>query len=279
MAPAQVAISPDGDELVVTEKAHQPDRRLPAQRVSDTPPARPRSPPRARRPFGFDFTPSGRLAVSEAGPSAASTYAVGRAGLRTISASVAQHRGGGLLARGHRRTADSPTPATGAAPSRSAATGSAGNSSLSLFGRRRPDGHPAAGGVSDIALSAGSDFLYARLGDGTVGAVRRQQRRLAELPVAPASRPALPASRALSRRHASGGARLRTRPSAAVRRRGPRSPRSRGPGPPRGAELLGRLGEQQPALDRGEQARAPGRPARHRERTPASRIRARPAAS
>ena len=28
----------------------------------------------------------------------------------------------------------------------------------------------AAAGVSDIALSAGSHFLYARLGDGTIGA-------------------------------------------------------------------------------------------------------------
>ena len=41
------------------------------------------------------------------------------------------------------------------------------------------------GGVSDIALSSGSGFLYARLGDGTVGAFRvNVDGSLSALPVA-----------------------------------------------------------------------------------------------
>ena len=86
---AQVSISPNGRQLVVTEKAHLADRRLLAQRVRLRDRRAPSVPSSGSVPFGFSFTPSGRLAVSEAGPSAASTYTLGSSGLRTVSGSVA----------------------------------------------------------------------------------------------------------------------------------------------------------------------------------------------
>ncbi len=166
VAPAQVAISPDGEELVVTEKGTSliDVYRLNGRGVATGLVSAPSS---GATPFGFDFTPSGRLAVSEAGPSAASSYAVNRAGLRTISASVANTEAAAcwLVVTANGRYAY-----TGNGGGSQSISGYrvAGNSSLSLLDA---DGQTAtaAGGVSDLALSARSDFLYARLGDGTVG--------------------------------------------------------------------------------------------------------------
>ena len=164
---AQVAISPDRRQLVVTEKATSliDVYTLDASGYATSHVAVPSS---GSTPFGFDFTPSGRLAVSEAGPSAASTYTVSPSGLGTVSASVANTEAAAcwLVV-----TADG----------RYAYTGNGGGS-LSISGYQvGPDASltlfddggktaSTAGGVSDIALSAGSGFLYARLGNGTVGA-------------------------------------------------------------------------------------------------------------
>jgi 6-phosphogluconolactonase (cycloisomerase 2 family) len=76
---AQVAFSPDGGLLAVTEKATQtidiyvvrPNGRAVGPNVQDSSGA---------TPFGFQFSPDGRLYVSEAPASAVSSYDSGRRG-------------------------------------------------------------------------------------------------------------------------------------------------------------------------------------------------------
>jgi len=88
---AQVQISPDGRTLVVTEKATSlldvyrlgGDGRAVAHETTASSGA---------VPFGFDFTPAGDVAVSEAGPSATTTYDVTRGGLVTLDASVGNNQ-------------------------------------------------------------------------------------------------------------------------------------------------------------------------------------------
>ena len=179
---AEVAISPDGRDVVVTEKATSLIDIYPLDRRGYAT-ARRSVPSIGATPFGFSFTPSGRLAVSEAGPSALSTYAVTGAGLRTVSGSV-----------GNTEAAACWVVVTD--NGRYVYTGNGGGSqsisgyhvdrygSLALFADGGKTATTAAG-VSDIALSAGSHFLYARLGDGTVGAFAvGHDGRLNALPVA-----------------------------------------------------------------------------------------------
>ena len=179
---AQVSISPNGRQLVVTEKAtslidvYSLNLFGYAARRTSVPSS-------GAVPFGFGFTPSGRLAVSEAGPSAASAYELGSSGLRTISASVANSQAAAcwLVV-----TADGRFAYTGNGGGSLTVSGYhvGRDSSLTAFADGGRTG-TAAGGVSDIALSAGSSFLYARLGDGTVGAYRvNTDGTLAALPVA-----------------------------------------------------------------------------------------------
>jgi 6-phosphogluconolactonase (cycloisomerase 2 family) len=89
---AQVAFSPDGRVLAVTEKATnlidtyvvRPNGRAVGPEVHA---------PSGAVPFGFGFGPDGRLYVSEAPGSAASSYDVGDDGaLAVISASIANHQ-------------------------------------------------------------------------------------------------------------------------------------------------------------------------------------------
>ena len=164
-APAQVSITPDGHELIVTEKATQ---LIDVYRLNNYGRATSRTSVHSEgaTPFGFDFTRSGDLAVSEAGPSAASTYDVRPFGLRTLSSSVGNNEAAAcwLVV-----TDDGRFAYTGnGGGSQSISSYRVGHhSSLSLL-----DGESgtAAGSVSEIALSSGSGFLYSRLGDGTVGA-------------------------------------------------------------------------------------------------------------
>lgn len=164
--PAQVSITPNGDQVVVTEKATNlidlyalNSRGVSTSRTSVL--------SAGTTPFGFAFTPRGQLAVSEAGASTASTYGLFDHGLRTISGAV-----------GNTEAAACWLVVT--ENGKFAYTGNGGGSqSISGYAVKRTgalsllteDGRTgtAAGGVSDIALTQGSGFLYARLGDGTVG--------------------------------------------------------------------------------------------------------------
>ena len=94
---AQIAFSPDGTTLVVTERgtnslsAYAVDERGYAERQATIPSA-------GQTPYGFDFTTSGALVVTEAfggevGRAAASSYAVGGPGeVKHVSGSVANTR-------------------------------------------------------------------------------------------------------------------------------------------------------------------------------------------
>ncbi len=182
-APAQVSITPDGTSVVVTERATS---LIDVYRLGRDGRATLRAavPSSGATPFGFDFTPNGRLAVSEAGPSAASTYAVQRDGLRTISASVGNTEAAAcwLVVTDNGRFAYT---GNGGGSQSISGYGVGHDGSLSLL---TPDGRTgvAAAGVSDLALSRGSAYLYARLGDGTVGAYEVQRDgTLTGLPVGP----------------------------------------------------------------------------------------------
>ncbi|EAP98350.1 hypothetical protein JNB_15338 [Janibacter sp. HTCC2649] len=163
---AQVSISPDGDSAVVTEKATSLIDVF-QLRGDGSAFATTTTPSSGSTPFGFAFTPAGSLAVSEAGPSAATTYDVQAGELTAISASVGNNQAAACWVA----VTDN---------GRYAYTGNGGGSqSISGYrlgrhdslSRLDADGRTgtAAAGVSDIALSDGSGFLYARLGNGTVG--------------------------------------------------------------------------------------------------------------
>ena len=178
-SPAQVSFTPDGSRLIVTERAtSQIDvfglskHGLPWSLTT--------VPSAGVTPFGFDFDNRGHLLVSEAAASTASSYAVTRDGLRTISAAVPNTEAAAcwLVTSG-----------------KFAYTGNAGGS-LSISGYRvgrdgslallTPDGKTAttAAGVTDLATSRTGRFLYSRLGDGTVGAFQvGRDGSLAALPV------------------------------------------------------------------------------------------------
>ncbi len=179
---AEVAISPDGRELVVTEKATS---LIDVYALNNAGFATGRTSVASAGavPFGFSFTPSGDLAVSEAGPSAASTYDVGASGLTPISTSVANTEAAAcwLVV-----TDDGQFAYTGNGGGSQSISGYdlGADSSLTAFDDGGKTG-TAAGGVSDIALASGSEFLYARLGNGTVGAYAvNDDGSLSALPVA-----------------------------------------------------------------------------------------------
>jgi 6-phosphogluconolactonase len=170
-APAQVSFTPDGRRLLVTERA---TNRIDLYQVGAdglaAGPITTASP--GVTPFGFDFDRRGNAIVSEAfggqaDASAVSSLSVSAGGLSVISASV-------------------PTTETAACwiattiDGRYAYAGNAGTSSISGYAVA-PDGQlsllttggktgSAAAGVADLADSRDSRFLYARLGNGTVGA-------------------------------------------------------------------------------------------------------------
>jgi 6-phosphogluconolactonase (cycloisomerase 2 family) len=171
--PAQVAFSPDGEVLVVTEKAIN---TISTYRVEDdglTEGPRPQ-PSVGKTPFGFAFSRRGTLVVSEAfggaaGASALSSYDASQSGaLEVVSASV-----------GTTQTAACWVVITRDA--RLAYTTNTGSNTISGY-RLSPDGALtllAANGVSgttgagpiDMALSANDRFLYAlNSGDGTISA-------------------------------------------------------------------------------------------------------------
>lgn len=83
---AQVAFSPDGDTLVVTEKASNAIDSF-AVRLGRAGAAQ-SHPSAGQTPFGFEFDRRGDLLVSEAGTASASSYSLDRRGFRAISKAV-----------------------------------------------------------------------------------------------------------------------------------------------------------------------------------------------
>jgi 6-phosphogluconolactonase (cycloisomerase 2 family) len=155
--PAEVAFSPDGRQLVVTEKATNlldvypvNAHGLAGQPTSFT--------SAGGTPFGFAFGPRDLVLVSEAAaPGSASSYLLGRGGhLQLVSGAVLTHQG-------------APCWAVVTGDGRFGYTGN-GSGSVSAFsigpsgsiGLLDADGATAviSGGVNDIALSANSRYLY-----------------------------------------------------------------------------------------------------------------------
>jgi 6-phosphogluconolactonase (cycloisomerase 2 family) len=164
--PAQVSFSPDGESLVVTEKAANnldlyavgEDGRASAPQVF---------PSSGATPFGFAFAKRGTLVVSEAngapGASAASSYRLGDGGLSLVSGSLSVRQAAAcwVVASDDGRFAY--TANAGSDSVTGLAIGKGGK--LSLLS---PDGRSGVTGAgpTDLALSGGSDFLYVRNGRG-----------------------------------------------------------------------------------------------------------------
>ena len=169
--PGEVAFTPVGSQLLVTEKATNVIDVFNLD-AAGRPTTLTTVPSSGAVPFGFDYDNKGHALVSEAAASTASSYAVSGSGLRTISASVAT-------------TENAACWLVATANGKFAYTGNAGGS-LSISGFRvQPDGSlslltpggktaTTAAGVTDLATSRNSHFLYSRLGNGTVGAFEIQ---------------------------------------------------------------------------------------------------------
>jgi 6-phosphogluconolactonase len=168
--PAQVSFTPDGDRLIVAERATQ---RFDVYTVDRD--GRPAGPANVASsgvtPFGFDFDNRHHLIVSEAmggaaDGSAVSSYDLRRGGFDVVSPSV-------------------PTTETAAcwiaiAPNgRYAYSGNAASMSITGYAIGRhgeltiltADGKTGSGtaSVTDLATSSDGRYLFARMGDGTVG--------------------------------------------------------------------------------------------------------------
>jgi 6-phosphogluconolactonase (cycloisomerase 2 family) len=165
MSPGQVGFTPDGRQLIVTTKASGsmidvfdvgPNGRLsaaPTQNVSATP-----------VPFAFTFTPTGRLAMAEAGASALTTYIVNPDG--TVSDPKSQPDGQMALCWILRvgeyyyvsNTASNTISAyTIAADGQPALVGATGVVAAT------------APGPIDLTSPSGTAFLYGQTGSGTIG--------------------------------------------------------------------------------------------------------------
>jgi 6-phosphogluconolactonase len=153
---AQVAFSPDGRFLAVTEKGTQtidtyvmgPNGRANGPKVQASSGA---------TPFGFQFGPDGRLYVSEAPSSAASSYDVAADGtLSTITASLTNGQGAAcwLVVSSDGRFAYTANASTANVSQYAIAS----NGALSLVGNGSSGSTPD--GPVDLDLSDGDRFLY-----------------------------------------------------------------------------------------------------------------------
>ncbi len=89
--PAQIQFSPEGESLVVTEKATSLIDVYKVERGLAKGPKTHQS--AGATPFGFDFDTQGTLVVSEAAGSALSSYRVSEGGFHVVSASVPDGQG------------------------------------------------------------------------------------------------------------------------------------------------------------------------------------------
>lgn len=167
--PAEVAFSPDRSQLVVTEKTTS---TIDLFRLGShgRPVSRTTVDSAGVTPFGFAFDVRGRLIVSEAGASTASSYRVRTGGLSAIdvSAQTTENAACWVVA-----TEDGKWVYTGNGGGSNSVTGfrEDGQGHLSLLD---PDGKSASttAGASDIALDQHSRDIYARLTDGTIAPFR-----------------------------------------------------------------------------------------------------------
>jgi len=155
VGPAQVAFSPDGRSLIVTEKnTNLIDVYSVGRNGIASGPASVAS--AGATPFGFAFGPRGDVFVSEASGSA-SSYDLGRrGGLRVVSGVVLTHQGAPCWAV---VTEDGRFGYTGNGAGSVSAFAIAANGAISLVDA---DGGTAVIGsaVNDIALSHNSRYLY-----------------------------------------------------------------------------------------------------------------------
>jgi 6-phosphogluconolactonase (cycloisomerase 2 family) len=169
-AAAQVSFTPDGDQLVVTERATRniDVYAVDASGYASGPTVLPSA---GVTPFGFGFDNKNHLIVSEAfggaaDASAVSSYDVGNAVLDVVtpSASTTETAACWIAVTGNGRFAYA-----GNAGGSVSGYSIAPDGSLTILDA---DGRTAApgAGVTDLAVSRNSQFLYARLGNGTVGA-------------------------------------------------------------------------------------------------------------
>jgi 6-phosphogluconolactonase len=158
-AAAQVSFTPDGRSLVVTHKGDQTiDTFAVRNGYAGT-----ATPHRSAgvTPYGFDFDRRGDAIVSEAGPSAVSSYSVHGNRMQTISASVSDQQAAAcwlVVTRDYAFTVN-------------AASASISSYRISADGRLKliaSVAAPTTAGGSDAALSPDGKFLYVRLSNGSV---------------------------------------------------------------------------------------------------------------
>jgi len=174
-APAQISFSPSGDTLVVTEKntnlldAYQVDDNGVAGAPTFTPSA-------GQTPFGFAFTPNGKLIVSEAAGGAANASTVSSYGLGTsgqpvaVTSALALKQGAACwvaIARGGRFAYVSNTGSNTVSGLLVAANGS-----LQLLDASGVTGHTGVA-PGDSAVSDDQQYLYVRnSGDNSISQFR-----------------------------------------------------------------------------------------------------------
>jgi 6-phosphogluconolactonase len=171
--PAQVSFSPDGEQLVVTEKVtNQIDLYEVGSGGRATGPTV--FPSSGATPFGFAFGKRGTLVVSEAngapGASAASSYRLDDGELELVSGSVSTTQGAAcwVVVTRNGRYAYTANAASGSISGfRIGRDGAL--TMLNADGRTGVTGDGS--GPADMALSHNSQFLYVRNGrNGTIGA-------------------------------------------------------------------------------------------------------------
>lgn len=164
--PGQIAFTPDGSKLVVTTKAAANSIDVFPLDAFGTPAAHPvvTSTPGAV-PFGFVFDAADRLQVTEAGPNAVATFAVGRDGTLTAvggPAATGQAATCWLVGSGDRLYASN------------AGSGSLSGYTVGARGALTALGDTATdGGTVDAAASSDGRYVYAQTGaQGIVDAFR-----------------------------------------------------------------------------------------------------------
>src|SRR5262249_12520844 len=173
--PAEVAFSPDGGVLVVTDKATNTIDTFVVGADGLPGPAQ-SQPSEGDTPFGFGFDKRGHLIVSEAfggapGASAVSSYSLDSAGgLSTISASIPDNEAAACWIQVTKNGRFAYTTNTGSGSISSYTVAQSG--SLGLL-EQVAAATGAGSGPTDLAQSAGGRVLFALLpGSGSVAAYR-----------------------------------------------------------------------------------------------------------